>query len=425
MNFKAAFYLKLMKVQNISINNILPYEFNNRKHEQNQIDRIAKSISEFGFNQPIVVDEDNIILVGHGRLLAAQKLGLKDVPVLKLTNLNEEQKKAYRILDNKLQNDSTWDFNNLELELGFLEEQGFDLEGWGLDELKDLFPINEPEVTEDDGGGALPGETYIKLGDLIELGKHRVLCGDSTSAEDVEQLLQGIKPEMMFTDPPYGVSYEGGHFHSGNVNIKRKREKLAADESTDIYPDFLGNVLSHIEGACYMWFAGSKGYAVYKALKDANCDIHALIIWHKTNATYAAMYAQYKPRHEPCIYFKPKGSTLRWKGASNECTIWEEKKDGRNDLHPTQKPIVLAARAIKNHDCKTVADFFLGSGSTLIAADQLNRICYGMELEPKYCQVIIERYQKYCSDRNKPFECRINGVEFKGQNDQKNRQTAV
>lgn len=396
-----------MKIENKKIADLIPYEFNNRNHSEQQVDRIANSIKEFGFNQPIVIDESNIILVGHGRLAAALKLGLKEVPILQLKDLTETQKKAYRILDNKLQNDSTWSFDNLELELGFLEDNGLDLEHWGLDELRGMFPEDEPEVTDDefDPDNCENEETFIKLGDLIELGEHRVLCGDSTNAEQVSELMDDIRADMMFTDPPYGVAYEGGHF---NPN----REKLARDENTDIYPEFLSTVLSHIDGPCYMWFAGSKAFQVYKALDSEDCEIHALIIWHKINAKYAAMNAQYKQRHEPCLYFKPKGSTLRWKGPTTECTVWEEKRDGRNDLHPTQKPICLAGRAIKNHECKTVADFFLGSGSTLIAADQLNRICYGMEISPKYCHVIIERYKKHCEKVNKPFVCKINGQPY-------------
>lgn len=403
-----------MDIEYIKLSSLIPYEFNNRNHKEEQVDRIANSIKEFGFNQPIVIDESNIILIGHGRHLAALKLGLKEVPALQLKNLTEAQKKAYRILDNKLQNDSTWSFDNLELELGFLEDEGFNLEEWGLDELRGMFPEDEPEVTDDefDPDQCENDETFIKLGDIIELGQHRVMCGDSTDAEQVSELMNGIRADIMFTDPPYGVCYEGGHFHSGDVNIKRRREKLTADENADIYPKFLSAVLSFIDGPCYMWFAGSKAYPVYKALNDEDCEISALIIWHKINATYAAMNAQYKQRHEPCLYFKPKGSTLRWKGPSDECTLWEEKKDGRNDLHPTQKPVHLAGRAIRNHECKTVADFFLGSGSTLIAADQLNRICYGMEISPKYCHVIIERYKKHCEKSKKPFVCKINGQPY-------------
>ena len=206
-------------------------------------------------------------------------------------------------------------------------------------------------------------------------------------------MMDGAKAEMLFTDPPYGVNYEGGHFHSGNVNIKRKREKLKADDNDAIYGAFLPIVLPVIDGPCYVWFADSRGVTVYQAMEASNCQIHALIIWHKTNATYAAMNAQYKQRHEPCLYFKPNNSTLRWCGPSDERTLWELPRDARNDFHPTQKPVSLAARAINNHTAATVLDVFLGSGTTLIAAEQLGRKCYGLEISPAYCDVIVNRWE--------------------------------
>lgn len=401
-----------MKIEYLEPSKLIPYEFNNRRHDDQQIDRIANSIKEFGFTQPIVIDESNIILVGHGRWLAAQKLNLDKVPALIKSDLTETQKKAYRILDNKLQNDSTWDFNNLELELGHLEDLDFDLKAWGLDEIQSLIPGIQGEVIEDGGAGAIPEESYIKLGDLIELGNHRVLCGDSRNSIDCDNLLKSDIPEMCFTDPPYGVNYQGGHFHSGDVNIIRKREKLASDLNSSIYIDFLNQWINRIDGPFYVFHADSCPHELYSAIKKHDAEIHALIIWHKINATYAAMNAQYKQRHEPCLYFKPKGKTTRWTGPSDECTVWEEKRDSSNDLHPTQKPIILAARAIKNHNVKIIADPFLGGGATLMASEQLNRICYGMEIEPKYCQVTIERYKKYCTQVGKEFICKINGEPF-------------
>ncbi len=406
-----------MQVQQINISTITPYKHNNRKHSDTQIKRIADAIKNFGWTQPLVLDSKNEIIIGHGRYFAAQRLGIKEVPAVVLNGkLTKTQIKALRILDNKLQNDSEWNFENLESEIQFLVDDNFDIAAWGLDELRDLFPEEEPEATEDDfdESTSLESEPFIKRGDLIELGRHRVLCGDSTSAEDCAELFSGAIAEMCFTDPPYGVAYEGGHFHSGDVNIKRSRESLAGDSDSILYKRFLPVAVQFVNGPFYMWFAGSHGLDVYQAVEAANCEVHALIIWHKINAKYAAMNAQYKQRHEPCLYFKPSKSTLRWTGPSDECTIWEEKRDARNEFHPTQKPVCVAARAIGNHSAKTVADFFLGSGTTLIAADQLDRICYGMEIEPKYCQVIIDRYFKYCTDRNKPFDCRINGELYLG-----------
>ncbi len=188
------------------------------------------------------------------------------------------------------------------------------------------------------------GETRAKRGDLWQMGEHRLLVDDCTVKANVERLMGGEKAEMVFTDPPYGVDYTGGHFHSGNVNIKRERERLGGDTDTAIYAAFLSSVLPLVDGACYVWFADSKARDVYNAVFEQRGEIHALIIWHKVNAKYAAMNAQYKQRHEPCLYFKPKGSTLRWVGASDECTLWEIKRDAVNDMHPTQKPIDLSPK---------------------------------------------------------------------------------
>ena len=240
-----------------------------------------------------------------------------------------------------------------------------------------------------------PATPITGFGDLWVMGDHRLLCGDSTDRKDVLRLMAGAKAEMMFTDPPYGVDYDGGHFHSGNVNVKRPREKLHADENADVYFKFLPVAVSVVDGPCYMWFAGSKARDVYNAVHKCKCEVHALIIWHKTNATYAAMNAQYKQRHEPCLYFKPAGSTLRWSGSTTEATVWNQERDGINEFHPTQKPVALAAKAIGNHDVTTVLDLFGGSGSTLIASEQLSKRCYTMEINPAYCDVAVARWEKH------------------------------
>lgn len=232
------------------------------------------------------------------------------------------------------------------------------------------------------------------MGNLILKSQHRLACIDSTNKEDVAKLMNGEKADMVFTDPPYGVNYEGGHFHSGDVNIKRKREKLAADQTPDIYTDVIPVIAQFCDGPCYTWYAASRGKQLYNAIDKAG-EYHAMIVWHKINATYAAMNAQYKQRHEPCVYWKPKGSTLRWCGPTDERTIWELKRDARNNFHPTQKPVELAERAIGNHKAKTVLDLFLGSGSTLIACEKTGRRCFGSEIDPHYCSVILKRWEDY------------------------------
>ena len=227
----------------------------------------------------------------------------------------------------------------------------------------------------------------MQRGDIWQCGRHRVMCGDSTSTGDIAQLMDGTKADILFTDPPYGVGYEGGQF---NPN----RERLAGDDTTALYAEFLPVVLPFVDGPCYMWFAGSKARDVYNAVFDNHCEVHALLIWHKTNATYAAMNAQYKQRHEPCLYFKPKGSTLRWCGPTDERTVWELPRDPRNIYHPTQKPVSLSIRALGNHDIQIVLDCFSGSGSTLIGAERVGCIAYVNELSPQYANVTLTRWEK-------------------------------
>ena len=389
-----------MKIEKIPTEKLIPYARNAKKHDAAQVSKLAGSIREFGFNNPVLIDKDNGIIAGHGRVMAAQQLGLADVPCIRLGHLTDNQRKAYILADNRLAEvNSGWDEELLKLEIAdidWAEIKGLSVDDFEFGEID--FKEDEPEASDADAepqidkAEELREKWGVEPGQLWELGDHRLLCGDSTKKEDVEKLMRGEKADMMFTDPPYGVNYEGGHFHSGDVKIKRKREKLADDDSTDIYPAFLPVALSVVDGPCYMWFAGSKARDVYNAVHDANCDVHALIIWHKTNATYAAMNAQYKQRHEPCLYFKPHGSTLRWCGASTEATVWNQDRDGINEFHPTQKPVALAAKAIGNHEAKSIFDAFSGSGSTLMACEQLGRKCRAIEISPAYVAVALQRW---------------------------------
>lgn len=267
------------------------------------------------------------------------------------------------------------------------------------DELKEFGMITVAEHTRVGATGVDEDEVPIKaparthLGAVYELGDHRLMCGDSTSANQVNILLQGRKAEMLFTDPPYGVDYQGGH-------NEKKRERLVNDDSTEIYTRVMPVIAGAVDGPCYTWFAGTKSRAVVEAI-EAIGVISAMLIWHKTNATYGAMNAQYKQRHEPFFYWKPKTSTLRWCGLSTESTLWEMKRDGQNKFHPTQKPVELAERAILNHKAETVLDLFGGSGSTLIACEKTGRKCFMMELDPSYCDVIVERWEKYMGQKAK------------------------
>ena len=377
---------------------------NARKRTDQSAKLIEESLKRYGAARSIVIDEDNRILAGNGTIEGAKAAGIKNVRIIetdgteviavKRTGLTEDEKVGLALADNRTSDLSDWDQEMLRR----LSEE-HDLAPWfEAEDLDELLAVTElpPEEgkTDPDDVPETPEDPITKPGDLWILGNHRLLCGDSTNSQHVERLMDGKKADMLFTDPPYGVNYEGGHFHSGDVNIKRKREKLANDGNDQIYADVIPLIASFCDGPCYTWFADTKPLKLYQAV-EAVGQIHALIIWHKTNAKYAAMNAQYKQRHEPCLYWKPKGSTLRWCGAATEATIWEMKRDATNTFHPTQKPVELAERAIGNHKAQIVLDLFGGSGSTLIACEKTSRHCRMMELDPAYCDVIVKRWEDF------------------------------
>ena len=413
----------------LSIATLTPHARNYRKHPESQIIRIAHSLARFGQVRSIVVQEQANgyrIVAGHGVVLAAQYLlNGSDVPITQArmdtlragltadiipSDWTESDVAGYLVSDNLSSESAEDDLVELAQLLQDQATDGFDLASLGSSEdslqhllqglADEMLAAEGHDVDDPDGGGddfdATPdeGQTRVQLGDIWQLGRHRVMCGDSTNAQDITQLMNGIKADMLFTDPPYGVDYRGGHFHSGDVRIVREREALLGDDTTVLYDKFLPVVLPFVDGPCYMWFAGSKARDVYNAVFDNHCEIHALLIWHKTNATYAAMNAQYKQRHEPCLYFKPKGSTLRWCGPTDERTVWELPRDPQNIYHPTQKPVSLSIRAIGNHDAQVILDCFGGSGSTLIGAERMGRIVYVNELSPEYVNVILTRWEE-------------------------------
>ncbi len=402
-------------MQEISIDEITPYPQNNRTHPAQQIQRIADSIKEFGFNQPIVIDESNVVLVGHGRLLAAQKLGLKKVPIERVAKLSEAQKRAYRILDNKLQNDSDWDFAALEYEIAALKGADFDLEKWGLDE---LLPEPEIEVTEDGGPGELPDQPYIKLGDLIELGDHRLLCGDATSAEAAASVTLGKLADLVFIDPPYNIGGNLKTGYQGTTAEKAQGQLRSCGWDNDFDPR---KALAAIHplmapaSSIYVCMSHFTAPAIWEFMREA-FDFYGFCVWCKTNPmpslhkrhwTFGVELIAYATQGDHKFNFPADTHALNW---------WDVKNERHSTDHPTQKPVAIPARAIKHSSAPgdLVLDFFLGSGTTLIACEKLDRICYGMEIDPAYCQVIIERYQNHCKESGKDFVCRINGEDFDG-----------
>jgi DNA modification methylase len=392
-----------MKIEQIATDKLIPYARNAKRHDAAQVSKLAGSIREFGFNNPVLIDKDNGIVAGHGRVMAAQKLELKTVPCIRLGHLTDTQRRAYILADNRLAEvNSGWDEELLKLEIkdidwGELKEISIDDFEFGEidfgEEGKEETQSDSDAEPQIDKAEELRAKWGVEPGQLWELGDHRLLCGDSTIPEHVARLMGGEKADMMFTDPPYGVDYSGGiQFQKDGTATTNNREKQKNDDSTAIYSDFLPVALSVVDGPCYMWFADSKARDVYNSVHDNQGEVHALIIWHKTNATYAAMNAQYKQRHEPCLYFKPRGSTLRWCGASTEATVWNQDRDGINEFHPTQKPIALAAKAIGNHEAKIIFDAFNGSGTTIIACEQLGRKCRAIEISPAYVAVALQRW---------------------------------
>lgn len=376
-------------MQQLKTNTITPYEKNAKKHPKKQVQQVADSIKEFGFNQPIVVDKNNVVIVGHGRLEAAKLLGLETVPVITV-DLTEEQAKAYRLADNKL-NESDWDMDLVLPELRELSQELFDLTGFNSDLLIDV-DEKDDEIPE------VPAEPQSKLGDLYELGAHRVLCGSATETSDVERLMGSHKANMCFTDPPYNVDYGATMKDKlrGTDNRKIMNDKMS-DEAFDTFLlDSMTNMLKYTEGSCYVCMSSSEMGSLQDAFKKAGGHWSTFVIWAKD--TFTMGRADYQRQYEPILYGWREGVKKRfWCGARNQGDVWNFPKPKKSELHPTMKPLELVTRAIANSSeiNGIVLDLFLGSGSTLIAAQKADRVCYGTELDPKYVDVIVQRWVEY------------------------------
>jgi DNA modification methylase len=383
----------------VSVASLVPYARNSRTHSPQQVDKIAASIREFGFLNPIIVDGENGIIAGHGRVMAAQKLGLADLPVIEASHLTEAQRRAYVIADNRLALDAGWDNDLLKVELQDLDSQGFDLTltGFETGEIANFLAEPTEGLTDEDAVPEVPAVPVTVEGDVWILGRHRLMCGDSTSIDAVDKLMAGRKADMVFTDPPYGVSYEGGH-------NKKKRGQIIADslEGESLTGLFYGAITSALastkDGAAfYIWYASGKSIETYAALSDLPLTLRAVIQWYKVKSGLGAFMSQYIPNCEPCMYLHKTGKSPAWYGPTTEKTVWEQKKEQRNDFHPTQKPVELPERAINNSSKSgdEILDLFGGSGSTLIACEKTARDCRMMELDPKYCDVIVKRWQDF------------------------------
>lgn len=374
-----------------------PNPANPNTHPASQIELLGKIIREQGWRALITISKrSGLIVKGHARLEAAFKAGIQKAPVEYQDYESEAVEHADMVADNRLAELAVMDEELLAGLLSGLNDLDFDMEltGFSQDEIDAMLPGGGGEgLTDKDKVPEVPDDPVTKTGDLYLLGNHRLLCGDATKKEDVERLMDGAKADMVFTDPPYGVNYSGGIQYTKSGKKTNQRERLEGDHTTSIYLDSVPVMAKYCDGPIYIWFADTKALDVYMAIETVG-EIHALIIWKKGGG-YGALGANYKQAHEPCLYWKPKGKTLRWVGDSTECTVWDLQKDGKNEYHPTQKPVALAERAIGNHKARSVLDLFLGSGSTLIACEKTGRRCYGMEIDPVYCDVIVKRWEDF------------------------------
>lgn len=375
------------------VEELIPYARNARTHSSAQITQIAASIKEFGFLAPIVIAEDNTILCGHGRFYAAQKLGLKKIPCVKESHLTEAQKRAYIIADNKLSINTGWDDELLAVELSDLQGEGVDLSITGFDEkeLADLFDDKSKSDVEDDGydlSAALEKAAFVQRGDIWTVGRHRLMCGDATSADDVAALMGGKRANLLLTDPPYGVSFKS----SSGLTIQNDSIK---DE--DFYC-FLKSAFSAAVdclekgAAAYIFHADTEGLNFRRAFVDAGFHLAGCCIWVKDSLVLGR--SDYQWQHEPVLYGFLQNGKHSWYSDRKQTTIWNFAKPKKNANHPTSKPLDLLSYPIQNSSQENaiVLDTFGGSGSTLMACELTNRICYTMELDEKYASVILRRY---------------------------------
>lgn len=413
----------MQEVQTIKIEEVRPYSKNAKKHPTKQIKQIAESIKAFGFNQPLVLDSSKVIIVGHGRYEAAKYLELSEVPCV-VVDLSEQDAKAYRLADNKL-NESDWDMEMVIEELRGLDTSKVDITGFDSDL---LITIKEDEFDAEDEYNKIV-DPVAKEGDIYELGEHRLMCGDSTKRSDVEKLMNGSKARLIFTDPPYNVDYKspGGLDYSstkfGGTGGKIFNDDKTDEECLEFYTDVLDNLykFSTDDVTLYWWFANKNNHINRQAFDNADWHMSQIIIWLKNSMVFSRGQ-DYHRQYEPCMmgwknkktHYKNKKITtfkdvfhLDFDDYNEMLDVWYEKRDvTQKYVHPTQKPLRLAERALKKNSEKgdIVIDLFGGSGSTLMACDQLGRVCRSMELDPKYVDVIIKRYESYTGKQARKCE---------------------
>ena len=393
-----------LHIQRRQVSALIPYIRNARTHSPEQIAQIAASIREFGWTNPILVDGHNGVIAGHGRLLAARQLGFDEVPVIELAHLNDAQRRAYVLADNRLAENAGWDTELLRLELGELQLMDIDLGllGFGDAELQDLLAPGEEDrggLTDDDEVPEVSETPISRPGDIWIMGPHRLLCGDATVAASYDALLQGEQADMVFTDPPYNVNYA----NSAKDKMRGKDRAILNDNLGDGFYDFLLAALTptvaHCRGGIYVAMSSSELDVLQAAFRAAGGKWSTFIIWAKN--TFTLGRADYQRQYEPILYGWPEGAQRHWCGDRDQGDVWAIKKPQKNDLHPTMKPVELVERAIRNSSRpgNVVLDPFGGSGTTLIAAEKSGRVARLIELDPKYVDVIVRRWEDFTGEK--------------------------
>ena len=398
---------KVSEMNLVDVDKLIPYVNNARTHSKEQINKLRASIREFGFINPVIIDRDYNVIAGHGRILASQEEGIDKVPCVFVDYLTDAQKKAYIIADNRMALDADWDEELLKIEIESLKDEDFDLSFTGFDEseLLDLFGDDSKGKVEDDNfdlSSALEKASFVEKGDVWTVGKHRLMCGDATSKEDVQILMGDTKGNLILTDPPYGVSFKS----SSGLTIEN--DSMKNDEFYNFLLSAFKNMADHLEkgGSAYVFHADTEGLNFRKAFVDSGFHLAGCCIWVKNSLVLGR--SDYQWQHEPVLYGFMQNGKHRWYSDRKQTTIWNFDKPKKNSNHPTSKPLDLLSYPISNstQENAVVIDTFGGSGSTLIACEKINRICYTMELDEKYASVILRRYVEDTGDKDNVYVIR-------------------
>lgn len=397
------------RLEKVNINRLVPYARNARTHSKEQILQLRSSLREFGFVNPVIVDKDLNIIAGHGRIMAAKEEGVTEIPCVFVEHLTEAQKKAYILADNRLALNAGWDEELLALEFADLKDFGFDLGVTGFDEkeIEKLFADNGNDVADDgfDLTTALEQASFVLPDDKWTLGRHRLICGDATDTDTVKKLMDGRKANLILTDPPYNVAFESA---SG---LKIKNDSMSAEQFYQFLLSSFKNMADNLEsgGSAYIFHADTEGENFRRAFREAGFHLSGTCIWVKDS--FVMGRSPYQWQHEPILYGWLKTGTHKWYAGRAEATIWSFAKPKRNSDHPTSKPLDLLAYPIRNSSQTNgiVLDTFGGSGSTLIACEQTDRICNMLELDEKYASVILRRYAEYKGNGGDDITCVRNG----------------